>query len=442
MVFTKKIHHSKIVQDYIDNLNPGTDIVYSSSLDKLETFCELNYGNIEKAIEGIRKKKIKIFDFFIKFKNAEINKNTNTKTKKERVNTAANFIEDKISDYDPQFEISRRLLKKKLHWGNEGEREKFSLDRKTVIKILSACTNPRLKAYLHLLAAIGCRPKQEALSLRIKDVMFNDERPYIHFPLKITKTDHERNTFMTNELIQVLNTWIAHKYRERNQYDGKSPTVKITPKRDDNRLLFSIHQDSTVHSIHNILQSDFYKLLKDLNLDGRHDDQRHLITFKTFRDFVKSQISHEGQEQYSEYHIGHKNNSYWSRTEEDKYETFKLIEPSITYFNIDNVAAFSQNVKKIAQDQSEEIIQLKQELETLRNERDQQMETFRAEVKDQIKWGMSSLVYEEDLSHLSDEGRKEYQLKKKKQEQKNNAWLTRMKNTSRRKAISVTTKTN
>ena len=92
---------------------------------------------------------------------------------------------------------------------------------------------------------------------------------------------------MTNELIKVLDSWIDYKYRERNYYDGKSPTTKFTPKIDDNDLLFSMREDTKFQSIYNLLQVEFYNLLKNLGLDARHDNRRHLITFKTFRDFVK-----------------------------------------------------------------------------------------------------------------------------------------------------------
>ena len=59
------------------------------------------------------------------------------------------------------------------------------------------------------------------------------------------------------------------------------------------------------------------------------------------------------------------------------------------------------------------------------------------ELKQKV-YGMSSLGYEEDLSHLSDEGRRRHEQNRKKQEQINKAWIGRLN----KKAIKLQPKTN
>ncbi len=52
-------------------------------------------------------------------------------------------------------------------------------------------------------------------------------------------------------------------------------------------------------SIYVELVEEFKFLLKTLGLDQKHDHGRHKITFKIFRDFVKTQISEEGHSDFT-----------------------------------------------------------------------------------------------------------------------------------------------
>lgn len=61
---------------------------------------------------------------------------------------------------------------------------------------------------------------------------------------------------------------------------------------------------------------------------------RRLITFHSFRRFVKSTISDLGFGDYSEYFIGHSGSTYYRKTDKEKAELFKKIEPFLTYTDI------------------------------------------------------------------------------------------------------------
>lgn len=373
MVYYKTIQLSPITQKYVDGLNDGTRKEFASRLWKLECFFKEKYGShsIEYVITQLKKGKINSYQLMVDFKNHPLNKKLNAGVIRGIINTAVNFIEE-VTD----LEISRNKLKKRLHLGRPDERDEHPLDRAIVVKLLSTCTNPRLKAYLHLICAIGCRPKQEALSLRIKDVMFDSERPHIHFPAAVTKTNKERNPFMTQELIETLKIWLDYKYRERNRVsinngngNNKTITEKITPAKNGDDLLFSGYEDSKINSMYVTITSDFHKLLKDVELDQRHEDRRHHITLKSFRAFVRSQISDQGHLDYAEYHIGHKNSPYWKRTDAVKYETFKKIEPAITYLNIDAISEYKKDVQSRQDIHEDEISALNKRYVDLQSER-------------------------------------------------------------------------
>jgi Phage integrase family len=357
--------HPKI-QAYINNFEEeGTRKTFSSLLNTLQKYAVEEYKSVDAALNKIAKKKIDVYDFLIAFKNHRVNKEVSKRVKKTRINVAVNFLE-----WTLKIVISRNTLKNFCHWGiNNDVNEKGILDRPTVIKILQNCDAPRLKAFLHLEAAIGSRPKEETCQLRIKDIVFDPKQPFIHFPAEISKTNTARDAFMTQELTEVMKRWLDYKFRERNRRlvdnNKKYQTAKYIPTRNDNDLLFSIHEKikgKRSRSIYHNISNEFYRLVKSLGLEKRNDINRRLITLKSFRDFVKSQISDMGYEQFSEYHIGHKGSTYWQRNPKDKIKTFKAIEPALTYLNEDAIVAITQDLRTKTDAQREEINRLNQRL--------------------------------------------------------------------------------
>jgi hypothetical protein len=51
----------------------------------------------------------------------------------------------------------------------------------------------------------------------------------------------------------------------------------------------------------------------------------------TFRRFVKSVISDLGYSDFSEWYIGHLGSTYYRRSDKDKFELFKKIEPYLIF---------------------------------------------------------------------------------------------------------------
>jgi integrase len=109
------------------------------------------------------------------------------------------------------------------------------LDANDIRKILLACNNRRLKAYLLVLASGGMRAN-EALAMRYRDIDFTASPTRIHIRKEYTKTKTARDVYVSNEATVFLKQWLDWKYsKERILRTGKRTTT--TPMPDD--LVFS-----------------------------------------------------------------------------------------------------------------------------------------------------------------------------------------------------------
>jgi hypothetical protein len=64
-----------------------------------------------------------------------------------------------------------------------------------------------------------------------------------------------------------------------------------------------------------------------------NNERRSQITFHSFRRFVKTTISDLGYADYSKYFMSHSGSTYWRKKESEKAETFRKIEPYLTFLN-------------------------------------------------------------------------------------------------------------
>jgi integrase len=93
-------------------------------------------------------------------------------------------------------------------------REKEPLSKEDIVTILNACSNPRFKTYIMLLAATGMRAS-EALSIRICDLDFKSNPCKLFVRGEYTKTKSDRTILLTREVALQLKYWLEYKYRTR-----------------------------------------------------------------------------------------------------------------------------------------------------------------------------------------------------------------------------------
>ena len=152
--------------------------------------------------------------------------------------------------------------------------------------------------------------------------------------------------FLTDELITVLRDYINHKYRKRVRYlvVGKPPVIVI-PKQKDSDLIFEAYWYKTNHNhnhnqekesmvhIYNNLHIKFKKTLDLMGVFFENDTtkRRRKLTFHSFRRWTKSTIADVSSSDYSEWWIGHSGSTYYRKSDKEKFEIFKKLEPYLVF---------------------------------------------------------------------------------------------------------------
>ncbi len=148
-------------------------------------------------------------------------------TLKSRITTVKNFFEY------CGIEISPRGFKLKVKLPKLIKRDKEGLSKETIVDILNACSNMKLKTYVLLLASTGMRAA-EALSIRIKDLDLSSNPARLFVRGEFTKTKTDRTVLLTQETSKQLKSWLDFKFRTRRVC---FTTIKLT-----NRFLNIEHQ--------------------------------------------------------------------------------------------------------------------------------------------------------------------------------------------------------
>jgi integrase len=210
-----------------------------------------------------------------------------------------------------------------------------------------------------LLGATGMRAS-EALSIRVCDLNFDLDPPRLFLRGEYTKTKADRTVFMTTEVAnQLRRNWLEYKYRPRRvtYYDnsrGKSVTAVKTPVRNRKDLVFSMsisvpkegadYQYTSIKSIkhlYNDMIEMFGQTLERLGKGDKREDlpgaSRREIHLHLFRAFVKSTISDLGHAEFGEYYIGHKGSVYYRKSDNEKIEIFRKIEPYLTFLDFEEL---------------------------------------------------------------------------------------------------------
>jgi integrase len=217
-------------------------------------------------------------------------------------------------------DINPAKFRRKVRLPKIAREDEQPLDASDIRKLLLACSNRRLKAYLLLLASGGMRAN-EGLAIRYRDIDFNLSPTRVHIRKEFTKTKVARDIYISDEATMFLKQWLDWKYQEeRILRTGKRTTT--TPMPDD--LVFSPFIDSNPNSIYHKIVVEFGKLLEVVGIDGRKENSlRRKITLHSFRRFVKTVISDATNQDYSEWFLGHKKSPYYVKKEHELREIYK-----------------------------------------------------------------------------------------------------------------------
>ena len=337
---------SQAIIKYIKSVAASNKRTGQEYLGRLRIFEEFIKSNYSFTIDELTIKKTfvtDIYDLLSAYVSYLINRgNLSNGSIKNRVINVKNFLEYYDIDVNPY------KFKKRVKVPRVFNQYKEALPKEEIIRMLENCKNFKLKCFLLFLATTGARAS-EAASIRLRDIDFKNSK--VNFRAEFTKTKVSRYSFMTSELSTFLHEWIDTKYRERRltSKNRKDMYVKPTPKPDD--LVFSsaftyerdilnhkdkksmIAEHDLISNLYSVLVVEFNKLVKQLKIGYESGDKRHIYTFHSFRRFVKTTISDLGYQDFSEFFIGHAGSTYWRKSDKEKLELFKRIEPYLTFLD-------------------------------------------------------------------------------------------------------------
>ncbi|MDQ4018073.1 MAG: hypothetical protein M3129_05975 [Thermoproteota archaeon] len=215
-------------------------------------------------------------------------------------------------------------------------------------RYLNACKNIQLKTALHVMASNGPRPI-ELCAVRECDVNLDSDPATIPYRAEYSKMRVARTRPLTREATTQLRLWDKFKYRTRwttvkDEENGEPVRMFAAPKRNSHNLLLSMphlnDEKATPDGLYDYLSGAFAELIDILdggntgNDDGSNNrkvGERRKVTLKTFRDFVKSTISDLGYSDFSEWMIGHAGSTYYQKSEKERMEVFRKLEPYLTW---------------------------------------------------------------------------------------------------------------
>jgi integrase len=217
-------------------------------------------------------------------------------------------------------DVNPAKFRRRVRLPKVAREDEEALDANDIRKILLACNNRRLKAYLLVLASGGMRAS-EALAMRYKDIDFTASPARIHIRKEYTKTKTARDIYISEEATAFLKQWLGWKYsKERVLRTGKRTT--ITPMPDD--LVFSPFIGSNPNSIYHKIILEFRKLLEVVGLAERKENSlRRKITLHSFRRHAKSVISDAVNQDYSEWFLGHRKSPYYVKKQNELSEIYR-----------------------------------------------------------------------------------------------------------------------
>jgi integrase len=289
---------------------------YQNGLNHLQRFLSQKYPdyNLETILKPLGKNKINRYELLDGFVSYLQTFDLTPSSIKLYVASIRSYF----AYYD--IDVIPSKFKRKVKMPKSYREDEEPLDVNDIRKILLNCNNRRLKAYLLLLASGGMRAL-EALATRLSDIDFSVNPTKIHVRKEFAKTRTSRDIYISDEVTHYLKQWIDWKYRDK----GKN---RPTKGRSPNELVFSIYNIKGVPNPRTIYIKtviEFQKLLTIVGMDERKEEgvhKRRKITLHSFRRFVKTVISDQTNQDYSEWFLGHSKSPYYTKKEPERREIY------------------------------------------------------------------------------------------------------------------------
>ena len=304
--------------------------------------------DLENILEPLEKKEIDVYyllDDFIDYLRNRIDVyNGNTKLSEKTIAFYIAGVKSYLEKYD--VEISSKKLRNKVTMPKILRRKKEILNQKKIRDMLIACNNDRLKVFILVLASGGTR-SMETLSIRNRDVYFEELPTKLHIIAENTKTKQDRDVYISDEAFLALRKFVESKYKD------KFENIKL---KFPNDLVFSSWRTDKIdpRGIYGVLHKQFAGLLNKIEMAQRKDGQgiqRRKISFHLFRDYVKSTVSKHTTKDFSEWLLGHSGSTYWNVEEDETRQLYMKCMKYLTFLDYEFVETIGSDFESKLEEQ-------------------------------------------------------------------------------------------
>ena len=383
-----------------------TSLTYETGLAYFQSFLVREHGlTLETVLDSVLKGHVSVYTLLEQFVTFL------TVTKSLSPNSVRQYlvgIRSYLAYYD--IDIIPSKFKRKVKMPRRLLEEHEPLDVKDIRNILLNCSNRRLKIFILILASGGMRAG-EALGIRTKDINFSNSPTKVHIRKEFSKTRVARDIYISDEATKYLKDWINWKYRVRKHIKKQEGVREDIKKQEDVRedikkqedvrgddLIFQVQKIVTnMHSIYIKLVKEFEKVLSLSGLNQKKEGmQRRMISFHSFRRFVKTVISDQVNQDYSEWFLGHNKSPYYTKKEYEKSQVYltKCMK-YLTFLDYSTFEATGKNIEAKLEEKDKEIQILR--------ERDQKRDMEITAMKEQLSEVFSIMKHNPKLTQVKPE---------------------------------------
>ena len=333
------------VKEFLNSLDINskqTRSVYHIALAHFQTFLsKTNEYDLETILPAIRNKTVDVYVLLNQF----VSYLRTRENRKGKGLSPASFIlyfagvKSYIQFCD--IELSDKQLKKRAPLPRKRYEDVEGVDSNDIIKMLLACNNDRLKVFILVLASSGMRAN-EALSLRNSDLNFSISPTRVHLRAENTKTKQGRDVYISDEATEKLKTFLQTK-----------------PNSNPDDLIFSIEKESEPISMYKTLHLHFIRVLEKTGLNKKRDDGRtRQVRFHSLRAFVKTTISNQGLDAFSEWFLGHRSSmsmKYYQVKEQQRREIYKKCMKYLTFLDLTTAQSIGADFESQIKEKDKEI---------------------------------------------------------------------------------------
>jgi integrase len=328
---------------------------YSSAMIHLQNFLNQNQQkylghDCETILQALLENKFSVYDLLDDFVFYILSTKPNITPKSVTLYLAA--LRSYFGYYD--IDVIPSKFRRKVKVPKIYREDEQALDVNDIRKILLKCNNRRFKAYLLVLASSGVRVV-EGLAIRLKDIDFSVSPTKIHIRKEYTKTKAARDIYISDEATEYLKQWLDWKYNNEER-------PRASNQED---LVFTLRKGSTPTTVYIKIWLEFKKLLEVSDLAERKEEgiyKRRKITLHSFRRFVKTVISNQVGQDFSELILGHNNKSvYYTLRESDRREIYATkCMKYLTFLDYITIEATGKNIEAKLSEKEKEIQMLRQ----------------------------------------------------------------------------------